>query len=138
MMRSSCGDARAAVGRGRPGLPEAIVLCLVASALACASPPRIDTSSEESAAASLKRVRASLPQKVRAAFDSAVATVALSHLDEEAVKEVEGRPETFGAEVLRPLNGMTGEEVLTEAQRILAEREAGRPEPPPASTTPPL
>jgi hypothetical protein len=98
-----------------------LLLWLAAGAVACGTPPRIDTSSEATAAASLKRVRESLPQKKRPAFDQAVMTVALSRLGEEAPAERTAGPDTLGAELLRPLNGMTAAEVLTEARRITAD-----------------
>jgi hypothetical protein len=102
------------------------LLCLAALALGCGGPPRIDTSSEQSAAASLKQLRESLPERMRPAFDEAVRTVVLSRFGEDAVGVTEAGPEAFGAAVLEPLNGMTADEVLTEAQRIIADREARR------------
>jgi Family of unknown function (DUF6694) len=113
-----------------------LLLCLVPWAAGCSTPPRIDTSSEARAGTSLKQVRESLPQEKRRAFDQAVMTVALSRLGEEAPGEVAG-PEALGAELLKPLNGMTAAEVLTEARRIAADRREapgagqGKSKPPP-------
>jgi len=98
-----------------------MILVFTVWALGCSGPPRIDTSSEESATASLKRVRESLPEKMRSAFDEAVTTVVLSGYAEDELRETAAGPERFGARALEPLNGMTAEEVLTEAQRIGAE-----------------
>jgi hypothetical protein len=102
--------------------PPGVFLWLLAAAVACGTPPRIDTSSEARAAESLKRVRESLPPEKREAFDRAVMAVALSRLGEEAPAERRAGPDTLGAELLRPLNGMTAAEVLTEARRITADR----------------
>jgi hypothetical protein len=103
-----------------------MILVLAAWALGCGGPPRIDTSSEESATASLKQVRESLPEKMRPAFDEAVTTVVLSGYAENELRETVAGPERFGARALEPLNGMTAEEILTEARRIGAESEETR------------
>jgi hypothetical protein len=98
-----------------------MVVVLAACAPGCGTPPRIDTSSEEAAVASLKEVRESLPERMRPTFDEAVNTVVLSRYAEDELRETTGGPGRFGARALEPLNGMTAEEVLTEAQRIVAE-----------------
>jgi hypothetical protein len=104
----------------------AMILGLAAWHMGCAAPPRIDTSSEEATSVSLSEVRESLPERVRPAFDDAVKTVVLSGYAEEAERETAAGVESFGARALAPLNGMTAEEVLTEAQRIEAEAEETR------------
>jgi hypothetical protein len=102
----------------------ATIVGLAAWAVACGTAPRIDTSSDERVAASLDEVRRSLPPAKRPAFDEALATVASSRFSKDAVSEMAAGPRGFGARVLEPLNGMTADEVLTEARRIVAEREA--------------
>jgi hypothetical protein len=100
-----------------------VVLGLVAWAVGCGTAPRIDTSSDERAAASLKEVRQSLPADMRPAFDHAVKTVVFSRLGEKPVPEMAAGPEDFAARALEPLDGMTANEVLTEARRVVAERQ---------------
>jgi hypothetical protein len=100
------------------------ILWLATCALGCGAPPRLDTSSEARATASLEEVRASLPERMRPAFDEAVTTVVVDRLGEDWADEMAGGARTFGARALEPLNGMTAEEVLTEARRIVADREA--------------
>jgi hypothetical protein len=118
-------------------LSSAVGLCLATWSFGCGGPPRIDTASEESAAASLKEVRASLPETLRPAFDEALATLLSSGLDGDVGREMADGPREFGARVLEPLNGMTADEVLTEAQRVVAERERMRSAGPGESTTTP-
>ena len=101
-----------------------VVAGLAASAVACGTAPRIDTSSDERVAASLQEVRRSLPPEKQLAFDEAVATVAFSRFGKDAVPEMAAGPAGFEARALEPLNGMTAEEVLTEARRIVADRKA--------------
>jgi len=50
--------------------------------------------------------------------------VAFSRFGKDAVPEMAAGPTGFEARALEPLNGMTAHEVLTEARRIVAEREA--------------
>jgi len=106
---------------GRKG---SLLLSVVVLIAGCGGPPRLDTSSEESAVASLKRVRESLPEDVRPAFDEAVTTVALDRVGASGAAEMAGGPPALGARLLRPLNGMTAAEVLTEARRIRADARA--------------
>lgn len=97
------------------------VLCLLAVTIGCGA-PQIDASSEEKAVASLKRLHDSLPEQKRAEFDRAVMTVVLSELDEKDLPKLEAAgPRAFDARALKPLNGMTAEEVITEARRIDAD-----------------
>jgi hypothetical protein len=93
---------------------RAVALGVAALAVACSSPPRIDTSSSAAAVASLRRVRESLPP------EKAVALARLG--DEPESGEAVSGP---GDRMLAPLNGMTAAEVLTEARRLrAAEKEA--------------
>jgi len=108
----------------RPSLVA--MLSFSAWAFGCGGPPRIDTSSEETASASLKQVRQSLPERVRPAFDQAVTTIVLDRFGEDAPGLTAGGPATFEAAMLKPLNGMTADEVMTEARRIVAEQRANR------------
>jgi hypothetical protein len=102
-----------------------LVAGLTASAVACGTTPRIDASSDERAAASLKEVRRSLPPEKRPAFDEAVTTVVSSRFGEDELRDVAAGPAGFDARALEPLNGMTAHEVLTEAGRIAAEKKEG-------------
>jgi hypothetical protein len=103
-----------------------LVAGVAASMVACGTTPRIDTTSDERAAASLEEVRHSLPPAKRPAFDEAVMTVVSSRFGEDEIRDVAAGPPGFEARALEPLNGMTAHEVLTEAGRIAAEKkEAG-------------
>jgi len=108
--------------------PVWAILWLATCAVGCDTPPRLDTSSEERATASLEEVRASLPERMRPAFDEAVTTVVVDRLGEDWASEMAGETQSFGARALEPLNGMTAEEVLTEARRVVADREEVREE----------
>jgi len=104
---------------------RAVALGVAALAVACSSPPRIDTSSSAAAVASLRRVRESLPPEKRAEFDAAVKAIALDRLGSEPESE-EAAPGSDDR-MLAPLNGMTAAEVLTEGRRLrAAEQEARR------------
>jgi hypothetical protein len=63
---------------------------------------------------------------VEATIDEAMTTAVLSRYAEDELRETAAGPERFDAQALEPLNGMTAEEVLTEARRIEAETKAKR------------
>jgi hypothetical protein len=110
--------------------------CLLIASFGC-GPPQLDTSSDAKAVASLERLRQSLPEDKRAEFDQAMMTIVLSRLSGKRQLEIEqAGPAGLDALALRPLDGMTAQEVMTEARRIAADaarrsRSAGSPDPPP-------
>lgn len=92
----------------------------------CAA-PRIDTSSDETAAVSMKQVRQSLPEDRRELFDEAIMTITFSKATDDLfglAAIASASPETMKAQMLAPLDGKTGEEVIAEGNRIIEERKA--------------
>jgi hypothetical protein len=97
------------------------VLGVLALVVGCGA-PRIDASSEQRAVASLERLRDSLPEEKRLEFDRAVLAIVRSEMDEKGLPRLEAAgPGAFDARALEPLDGMTAEEVITEARRIAAD-----------------
>lgn len=104
--------------------------CAVLSILALAgcSVPRVDTSSPQRAQESFKRVRDSLAKEKQAKFDDAVTIIAMSKVLEGGFGSMIARgssgkpPEEMAAEALAPLNGKTGEEIITQAEQLVAAR----------------
>lgn len=87
------------------------------------SDPKIDASSDESMSQSVKAVRQSLPESKRADFDNALLILAFSLVDrnELSSEHVVGVGKLEG-NARHLLNGKTGEQILAEAERVLAER----------------
>jgi hypothetical protein len=97
-------------------------------ALAACAAPRLDTSSPESIQQSVKRLRESLPKDKQTKFDEAVMTVVTTKALEgglvglAALGAAGKKPEELAAQFLAPLNGKTADEIIAEADRIVAER----------------
>lgn len=91
--------------------------------LAGCSDPKIDASSDEAMKASVEEVRESLPESKRKDFDEAIQLLAFSQIDMKdlfaagaaGVGNLEGK-------VRQSLDGLTGEQIIAEADRIRAER----------------
>ncbi len=100
--------------------------------LAGCSQPRIDASSEEAVAASVERVRESLPERDRVRFDVALYNVTLSRtfgaLDDTA-RAMPAAVSLTG--ILGPLDGMTGEQVIATGDSVRQAMERRRAEPAP-------
>lgn len=111
----------------------AAALFLGITLLAC-SKPTIDTTTDETTQASMKKVRESLPEADRDKFDAAVQRVAFSKLDFSKI--LSGEPnagaaaaDKFAGDVKAMLHGKTGPEIIAMAERLeQQEREAKRAE----------
>lgn len=94
--------------------------------LAGCSKPRIDASTPERYQQSLKRVRDSLPADRQAKFDDALRTVGMSKALQGGLAGImamsSAKPEEMFAHVTAPLNGKTGEEIIAEAEGVVASR----------------
>ncbi|MEM7051427.1 MAG: DUF6694 family lipoprotein [Acidobacteriota bacterium] len=90
--------------------------------LAC-GPPRLDMSSPQASAASVERVRSSLPASQRPDFDQALGLIAYRNLEDAelfARSRVESsRPFEIG--VVPELDGLSGREVLETGRRLHIE-----------------
>ncbi len=89
----------------------------------CQPPPRIDASSEEALKASIEEVRRALPEEKRNRFDESIIILNFKDVDLKGklLDKLAGRSVTDG-NTKGPLHGKTADEVIAEANRILAER----------------
>ena len=98
-------------------------LAIVLSLSSC-DKPKIDTSSDESMKTSIQKVRESLPENQRTAYDSALKVVALNHLNFTDLMQAGMTKNTSGieAQMKSELSGKTGEEIISYAETIRKER----------------
>jgi hypothetical protein len=80
--------------------------------------PRIDTTSDETASASLKQVKESLPAAERERFSNAVITILMDRDRREGTPVPGSAPDQVTTAVLKPLDGKTAKDVFAEAERI--------------------
>jgi len=89
------------------------------------SDPTIDASSDESMKESIDKVRDSLPESERKEFDDSIQILAFSQID---MKDLFAAGATgagnLEGKVRDSLDGMTAEQVISEADRVRAERKA--------------
>ncbi len=104
-----------------------IIVCIVAIA-SCAKAPRIDTSSNENLQESLEKVKAALPDEKKAAFDNAMNTITVnmildspSSLLAAGIARDPKVSEAIMMEVMKDLDGKTGEEVIAYAANLNKE-----------------
>ncbi|HEX5716323.1 MAG TPA: DUF6694 family lipoprotein [Thermoanaerobaculia bacterium] len=99
---------------------------LVIFLLAGCGQPTVDTSTDETTKASLKEVREALPENKRAELDSAVQTLAMSQLDLSEIFTTGEAPDAQDAEknLKSMLQGKTGEEIISAADRVVAAQKA--------------
>ena len=92
--------------------------------LASCSPPRIDTSTDETSQASIARVRESLPETERARFDTALQVLAFSEINLRSFVSDAVVPGVSGtvSRMKELLNGKTGAEVIAAADSIASAR----------------
>jgi len=106
---------------------RALAAAALLTLTSCAA-PRLDTSSPERIQQSMKQLRESLPKDKQAQFDEAVLTVVMSKALEgglaglAALGDAGQKPEELTAQFLAPVSGKTAEEIIAEADRIVAER----------------
>lgn len=99
-----------------------VFVAFVCASVAC-SAPRIDTSSDETTKESIEKVKASLPEEQREKFGEALLIVAMKDVEDLGDLVALGSgPSKTSADLMKGLNGMSGREVLEEADRILALR----------------
>ena len=99
-----------------------LAIVLVALCTGCAK-PRIDTSNDETTRRSVARVRESLPEGRRAAFDEALSAVAMSRFDLGKLLSGQAGFGAMESDVKQALNGKTGDELIEYAARLANERE---------------
>ncbi|WP_312686461.1 DUF6694 family lipoprotein [Kosakonia sp.] len=92
----------------------------------CDSQPTIDTSSEASMKTSIQKVRESLPEAKRAAYDDALQVIVLSRLNLKDLMQAGANQNTAQLEekMKGDLTGKTGEEIIAYADKIRKERAA--------------
>lgn len=93
--------------------------------MAGCSDPKIDASTDEAIKASSQKVRESLPESRRAEFDEALQALAFSQIDmRDLFAEGTAGAGNLESKMRSALDGKTAEEVIVEAERIKAERQA--------------
>lgn len=92
--------------------------------------PTVDTTSDESMKASIAKVRESLPEDKRPEFDNAIKVVAFSKVDLADIMKngLAGNKEDIDKKMREPFTGKTGEEIISYAKQVTAEREARQKE----------
>ncbi|QHM70228.1 DUF6694 family lipoprotein [Mixta intestinalis] len=103
-----------------------LAVSLLALLLTGCDKPTIDATTDETMKTSIVKVREALPENKRDEFDNALKVVALSsiNLGELLRKGMEGANDDSLAEKMREaFAGKTGEEVIAEAKKIMAEKE---------------
>ena len=95
----------------------ALALILTASG-SCSSRPRIDASSEESVAASIERVRESLPERDRPRFDVALYNLTLSRTFGAQADTARAPDAVSLVWIAKPLDGLTGTEVIAKGDSV--------------------
>lgn len=102
-----------------------VLFALVLGIIAGCSKPTIDASTDESMKASSQKVRESLPEARRAEFDEAIQLLAFSQIDMKDLFS-EGAVGAGGIEgkMRSAFDGKTADQVIAEAARIKAERQA--------------
>lgn len=102
-----------------------VMLAALASIMVGCSEPKIDASSDEAMKSSSQKVRESLPESKRADFDEALQVLAFHQIDMKALfTEGAAGVGNLESKMRSALNGKTADEVIGEANRIKAERQA--------------
>lgn len=87
--------------------------------------PSIDSSTEETLRVSSEKVRESLPESKRAEFDEALQILAFSEIDFKELFGVGGAGvDSIEGKMRNALDGKTADEVIVEASKIKAQRQA--------------
>jgi len=84
----------------------------------CDSSPRLETSSDEAMAASIEKMSAPLSLDKRQELTRSIAILVAPRLAEASrpAAFAEGAPTTSQAELLRPFDGMTAEQLIARAK----------------------
>ena len=99
-----------------------IVSSLVLFSLGC-SEPTIDATSDETAKASMEQIHTSLSEEEKKTFQEALPVILFQDLESlENLFSAAQDADSFKADALKKLHGKTAEEVIADAERIVAER----------------
>ncbi|MEC9041453.1 MAG: DUF6694 family lipoprotein [Pseudomonadota bacterium] len=93
-------------------------------ALAACSEPTVNASNDEDLKASIEAIQSSLEPAKREQFNEAIFTIVGSGMDLKAVMTGEVTAEDLARNMMARLDGKTADQVITEAQIIVQEREA--------------
>lgn len=106
-------------------MKKILAVSVLALLLSGCDKPKIDATSDESMKASVAKVRESLPEGKRAEFDNAIKAIAFSNVDLADImsKGLASNKEYFDKKMREPFAGKTGEEVISYANKVTAERE---------------
>lgn len=93
--------------------------------LAGCDKPKIDSSTDDAMKSSIAKVRESLPENKREEFDNALKIVAFSNINMADLMRAssESDKEDLSKKMREPLSGKTGDEIISYAQQVTAERE---------------
>lgn len=108
----------------RKELPVRVSIAVIPLAIAISGcgEPTIDASSADALEETTDEVRESLSESQRSEFDSALEELVLSEFDLADAMSADFNPEQAGLDIMAELDGMTGEEVLAEAEQARQER----------------
>ncbi|OSN06401.1 hypothetical protein AU510_07710 [Lonsdalea britannica] len=100
------------------------IVIVIALVLSGCDKPKIDTSSEATAKSSVKKVRESLPEDKRAAYDDALEVVAFSNVSRKDLMKAKMANDmsTVQEKMMSNLSGKTGEEILSYADKLRKEK----------------
>lgn len=109
-------------------MKKLVLVCSLAFLLIGCDQPKVDTSTDESMKASLQKVKESLPEDKRQEFSDATSTILMNSIDMKAMMAgaFSGNGDAVATQqadkAKAALNGKTGEEIISEAKAIQAER----------------
>lgn len=105
-------------------MKKAMVALAIVLSLSGCDKPKIDTTSDEKMKSSIQKVRESLPENQRTAYDDALKVVAFSHLNLAELMQAGMTKNTSGieAQMKSDLSGKTGEEIISYADKIRKDR----------------
>ncbi|WP_275150672.1 DUF6694 family lipoprotein [Citrobacter koseri] len=107
-----------------------LVIGALALTLVGCDKPKVDASTDEAMKTSLQKVKESLPEDKRQEFTEATSTIMMNSIDMKALMAgaFSGNGDAIATQQAEKakalLNGKTGEEIINEANAILAERAA--------------
>lgn len=106
-------------------MKKIIGVIMLSCLLAACDKPKIDSSTDDAMKSSIAKVRESLPENKRDEFDSALKVVAFSNINMADLMRASSDTdkEDISKKMRAPLAGKTGEEVISYAQQVTAERE---------------
>ncbi|EKB5404220.1 hypothetical protein OOP60_004669 [Salmonella enterica] len=102
-----------------------LAISALAMVLVGCDQPIIDTTSDASIKESIAKVRESLPENKKTDFDNAIKVTVFSNIDfADLMKSgLSGNQDEINKKILEPLSGKTGDEVISYANQVVADRE---------------